>query len=71
MPVPPPAGTDLSNPAALETIISQLPFGALAFVMFAWIAGARTMAATSSKPPMVSARLMVVFIAYPPLPFVF
>ncbi|MFO1169730.1 MAG: hypothetical protein U1E49_02035 [Hyphomicrobiaceae bacterium] len=37
---PPPPGMDLSNPAALATLISQLPFGALAFVMLAWIAGA-------------------------------
>ncbi len=37
---PPPAGTDLSNPAALETLIDALPFGALAFVMIAWVAGA-------------------------------
>lgn len=37
---PPPPGLDLANPAARETLISQLPFGALAFVMLAWIAGA-------------------------------
>lgn len=37
---PPPPGTDLSNPETLAKIIDQLPFGALVFVMLAWIAGA-------------------------------
>ena len=45
---PPPPGTDLSNPAALETLIARLPFGALAFVMLAWIAGAFVGAAVAA-----------------------
>jgi hypothetical protein len=37
---PPPPGLDLANTEALATIIDQLPVGALAFVMVAWMAGA-------------------------------
>jgi hypothetical protein len=37
---PPPPGIDLADPETLTTIIDQLPAGALAFVMIAWMAGA-------------------------------
>lgn len=37
---PPPPGIDPANPDAMATVIDQLPFGALAAVMIAWMAGA-------------------------------
>jgi MFS family permease len=36
---PPPAGTDLSNPQALQTLIETLPGQAIAAVLLAWAAG--------------------------------
>lgn len=37
---PPPAGLDLQDPAALATMVAQMPLGALAFVVLAWALGA-------------------------------
>jgi hypothetical protein len=37
---PPPAGTDLSNPEALKTLIENLPAGAIVAVLVSWAAGA-------------------------------
>lgn len=36
---PPPPGLDLSDPAAMATIIDNLPAGALSFVLFGWFTG--------------------------------
>ncbi len=45
----PPPGIDLANPAALATIIDQLPVGALVAVMIAWMAGAFGGGAVAAK----------------------
>ncbi len=36
---PPPAGLDVSDPAAIEALIKSLPVGAFLLVLFAWLAG--------------------------------
>lgn len=36
---PPPAGTDLTQPGALDTLIASLPVTALVIVVFAWALG--------------------------------
>lgn len=37
---PPPPGTDLSNPAEVERLMSAMPVAALGFVIVAWFVGA-------------------------------
>ncbi|HET8818799.1 MAG TPA: hypothetical protein VFM73_04580 [Xanthomonadaceae bacterium] len=37
---PPPPGIDMRDPDALATVMAQMPLGALAFVVVAWLLGA-------------------------------
>ena len=37
---PPPPGTDLTNPAEVERLMSAMPVAALGFVIVAWFVGA-------------------------------
>ncbi len=37
---PPPPGVDMSDPGALAMLMAQMPMGALAFVVLAWVLGA-------------------------------
>ena len=37
---PPPAGVDVSNPAAMDARIAQMPAAGIALVVFAWMLGA-------------------------------
>lgn len=46
---PPPAGTDLSNPQALEKLIGMLPIGALVAVVVGWFLGSFAGSFTAKK----------------------
>ncbi len=44
---PPPAGTDLSDPEAMKTLIASLPAGAIVMVLLGWFLGALAGAVTA------------------------
>lgn len=45
---PPPAGVDLTDPAALKTVMSQVPLEAKVAVLLAWFLGALAGASTAN-----------------------
>lgn len=46
---PPPPGLDPKDPAQLQQLIAQMPIGAMAMLVVAWVAGAFTGGFTAAK----------------------
>ena len=46
---PPPPGLDPKDPAQLQQLIAQMPVGAMAMLVVAWVAGAFTGGLTAAK----------------------
>jgi hypothetical protein len=63
---PPPAGLDPMDPAQVQAMLAQLPAGALAALLVAWVAGAFTGGFTAAKlslrHPRVAAGIVGAFI---------
>ncbi|HEU4814111.1 MAG TPA: hypothetical protein VFS99_07775 [Xanthomonadaceae bacterium] len=60
---PPPVGTDMSDPNALAALMAQMPMGALAFVVLAWVLGAFAGGWVAARISVQHPRLAAVVVA--------
>jgi pimeloyl-ACP methyl ester carboxylesterase len=60
---PPPAGLDPKDPAQLAQVIAQMPAGAMAMLVVAWVAGAFTGGFTAARLSQRHPRGVAAFVA--------
>lgn len=59
---PPPPGLDPKDPAQLQQVIAQMPVGAMAMLVVAWVAGAFTGGYTAAKISFAHPRVAAVIV---------